>query len=131
MKRLRTSTCWSGSGSNSVCARIKLAAVGIPLGREASRISRLEISDIIIIPVILSRSSRGYHSSFIGTFSSIPDGDEKSSADGEQCKLKPGGWPADQIQAIEEGNQTARKSRQNSARIVTCFLKVARAGAFH
>src|ERR1035437_8376320 len=48
MKRLRTSTCWSCSGSSSVRARVKLAAVGNPLGREASRISRLEIIDIKI-----------------------------------------------------------------------------------
>src|ERR1017187_4355441 len=46
MKRLRTSTCWSCSGSSSVCARVKLSAVGIRLGREASRISRLVIFDI-------------------------------------------------------------------------------------
>src|ERR1039458_6673996 len=41
IKRLRTSPSRSCSGCSSVRARVKLSAVGSPLGREVSRISRL------------------------------------------------------------------------------------------
>jgi len=51
MKRLRTSTCWVRRGSGSTYASVKLAAVGIPLGREASRISRLATFDIKMVRV--------------------------------------------------------------------------------
>jgi hypothetical protein len=49
MKRFRTSASPSFSGSDSVHASEKLAAVGIPLGREARRISRLVSLDMNIV----------------------------------------------------------------------------------
>jgi hypothetical protein len=55
MKRFRTKTAWSRSGFSSIRARVKLAAVGMPLGREASRISRL-IKCVMILSSV-NRSS--------------------------------------------------------------------------
>ena len=49
IKRLRTSTSRSFSGSESVHTNVKLSAVGIPLGREARQTSRLVSLDINII----------------------------------------------------------------------------------
>src|ERR1039458_4220707 len=60
MKRLRTSTCSSCSGASSARARTKLAATGLPLGREARRISRLIIGVIDAFSQI--RSSKGVRS---------------------------------------------------------------------
>jgi hypothetical protein len=47
----------------------------------------------------------------LGLLCSIPDCEERFSADGEQCKLKPGGGPSDQIQAKEEEKQTSKKEQ--------------------
>src|ERR1039457_5850998 len=46
IKRLRTSTSWSFSGSEAAHAKVKLAVVGIPVGRDARQISRLVSFDI-------------------------------------------------------------------------------------
>lgn len=47
MNRCRTSTCSASSGGSVTTANVKLAAVGMPLGREARRISRLVVSLVI------------------------------------------------------------------------------------
>src|ERR1035441_3159372 len=47
MKRLRTSTSRSFSGSSSVRTRVKLVAAGTPSGRDANRTSRLVSFDML------------------------------------------------------------------------------------
>jgi len=47
----------------------------------------------------------------LGLLFSIPDCEERSSTDGGPRKLKPGGWPSDQIQAKEEEKQTSKKEQ--------------------